>query len=41
MSGIVVGTELVRVIAEAKDRVTRTAAVAELVGKLRRGLDAR
>jgi tryptophan synthase alpha chain len=40
VDGIVVGTEIVKVIAEAKDRASRPKAVAELVGKLRRGLDA-
>jgi len=40
VNGIVVGTEVVRVIAEAPDRAGRVKAVAELVGKLRRGLDA-
>jgi tryptophan synthase alpha chain len=40
VDGIVVGTEIVKVIAEAKDRAARPKAVAELVGKLRRGLDA-
>jgi tryptophan synthase alpha chain len=40
VDGIVVGTEIVRAIAEAKDRASRPKAVAELVGKLRRGLDA-
>jgi tryptophan synthase alpha chain len=39
VDGIAVGTEIVRVIAEAKDRASRPKAVAELVGKLRRGLD--
>ncbi|HSU41856.1 MAG TPA: tryptophan synthase subunit alpha, partial [Polyangiaceae bacterium] len=40
VDGIVVGTELVRVIAEAKDRASRPKAVADFVGRLRRGLDA-
>lgn len=39
VSGVVVGTEVVRVIAEAKDRAARVKAVSELVSKLRRGLD--
>jgi tryptophan synthase alpha chain len=39
--GVVIGTEVVRVIAAEKDRAARTKAVAELVGKFRRGLDAR
>jgi tryptophan synthase alpha chain len=39
VDGIVVGTEIVRVIAEAPDPAARPKAVAELVGKLRRGLD--
>jgi tryptophan synthase alpha chain len=37
--GVVVGTEVVRVIAEAKDRAARVKAVSELVGKFRRALD--
>jgi tryptophan synthase alpha chain len=37
--GVVIGTEVVRVIAAEKDRASRTKAVAELVGKFRRGLD--
>jgi tryptophan synthase alpha chain len=41
VDGIVVGTSIVQAIAEAKDRAGRTQAVTELVGKLRRGLDAR
>ena len=40
VDGVVVGTEVVRVMAEAKTRDARPAAVAELVGRLRRGLDA-
>jgi tryptophan synthase alpha subunit len=40
VDGVVVGTEVVRVMAEAKTRDLRRAAVAELVGRLRRGLDA-
>ena len=40
VDGVVVGTEVVRVMAEAKTREARRAAVAELVGRLRRGLDA-
>jgi tryptophan synthase alpha chain len=40
VDGIVVGTELVRVIAETKDRASRPGAVADFVGRLRRGLDA-
>jgi tryptophan synthase alpha chain len=39
VSGVVVGTEVVRVIAEAKDRGARVKAVSELVGRFRRGLD--
>jgi len=41
VDGIVVGTSIVQAIAEATERGGRTRAVAELVGKLRRGLDAR
>ncbi|HWP04719.1 MAG TPA: tryptophan synthase subunit alpha [Polyangiaceae bacterium] len=41
VDGVVVGTSIVQAIAEAKDRASRPKAVAELVGKLRRGLDAR
>src|SRR5262245_16167485 len=40
VDGVVVGTEVVRVMAEAKTREARRAAVAELVGRLLRGLDA-
>jgi tryptophan synthase alpha chain len=40
VSGVVIGTEVVRVIAAEKDRAARVKAVAELVGKFRRGLDA-
>jgi tryptophan synthase alpha subunit len=41
VSGVVIGTEIVRVIAAEKDRAARVKAVSELVGKFRRGLDAR
>jgi tryptophan synthase alpha chain len=41
VDGIVVGTAIVQAIADAKDRASRPKAVAELIGKLRRGLDAR
>jgi tryptophan synthase alpha chain len=40
VDGVAVGTEVVRVMAEAKTREARRAAVAELVGRLRLGLDA-
>jgi tryptophan synthase alpha chain len=40
VDGVVVGTEIVRVMSEAKTREARRTAVAELVGRLRRGLDA-
>ena len=39
VDGVVVGTEVVRVMAEAPTREARRAAVAELVGRLRAGLD--
>ena len=40
VDGVVVGTEVVRVMAEATTREARCAAVAGLVGRLRAGLDA-
>jgi tryptophan synthase alpha chain len=40
VDGVVVGTEIVRVIADAPDTAAREKAVAELIGRLRRGLDA-
>jgi tryptophan synthase alpha chain len=40
VDGVVVGTEVVRVLGEATTREGRCAAVAELVGRLRAGLDA-
>jgi tryptophan synthase alpha chain len=39
VDGIVIGTEIVRAVVEAKDRAGRVKSVAELVGRLRRGLD--
>jgi tryptophan synthase alpha chain len=39
VDGVVVGTEVVRVIAEAADAPARTRAVRDLVSRLRRGLD--
>jgi tryptophan synthase alpha chain len=39
VDGVVVGTEVVRVIAEATDSAGRVRAVRELVSRLRRGLD--
>jgi tryptophan synthase alpha chain len=39
VSGIAVGTEIVRVIAEGKDRAARVRALTDLIGELRRGLD--
>ncbi|HEX5099470.1 MAG TPA: tryptophan synthase subunit alpha [Polyangiaceae bacterium] len=41
VDGIVVGTAVVQAIVEAKDRAARPKAVAELIGRLRRGLDTR
>jgi tryptophan synthase alpha chain len=41
VDGIVVGTAVVQAIAEAKDRAGRPKAVAELIGRLRHGLDTR
>lgn len=41
VDGVVVGTAIVQAIAEAKDRAGRTRAVSELIGGLRRALDAR
>lgn len=41
VSGVVVGTAIVHAIAEGGDRAARLHAVRELVGSLRRGLDAR
>ena len=40
VDGVVVGTEVVRVLGEAKTREARRSAVSELVGRLRAGLDA-
>jgi tryptophan synthase alpha subunit len=40
VDGIVVGTEIVRTIAEAPDRAARVERVSALVGKLRAALDA-
>jgi tryptophan synthase alpha chain len=40
VDGVVVGTEVVRVVSEAPTRAARRAAVADLVGRLRGGLDA-
>jgi tryptophan synthase alpha chain len=40
VDGVVVGTEIVRVIADAPDTRAREQAVADLIGRLRRGLDA-
>lgn len=39
VDGIVIGTEIVRAVVEAKDRAARVKSVGELVGRLRRGLD--
>jgi tryptophan synthase alpha chain len=39
VDGVVVGTEVVRVVSEAETREARRSAVAALVGRLRRGLD--
>jgi tryptophan synthase alpha chain len=41
VDGIVIGTEIVRAIADAKERAARSRAVAEVIGKLRRALDER
>jgi tryptophan synthase alpha chain len=39
VDGVVVGTEIVRVIADAPDTKARVSAVSDLIGALRRGLD--
>ncbi len=39
VDGIVIGTEIVRAVVDGKDRAGRVKGVADLVGRLRRGLD--